>query len=125
MRRPLLEVIAASVADAKAAQEGGADRLEIVRDLDQGGLTPPFDLVEEIAAAVEIPIRVMLRETPDFDPTGIDRLAPYAGRLSWAGTTTFGPIDATLALLADRLDDPGAAARHRADAEAMVTNVRR
>ena len=54
-----------------------------------------------------------------------DRLAPYAGRLSWAGTTTFGPIDATLALLADRLGEPDAAARHRADAEAMVANVRR
>ena len=85
MKRPLLEVIAASVADAKAAQAGGADRLEIVRELGQGGLTPPLGLVEEIAAAVEIPIRVMLRETPDFDPTGIDRLAAYAERLSRLG----------------------------------------
>jgi copper homeostasis protein len=38
----MLEVIACSVADAVAAERGGADRLELVRDLNVGGLTPPL-----------------------------------------------------------------------------------
>ena len=42
---PLLEVIACSVADAVEAEKGGASRLEIVRDLGRGGLTPPLELV--------------------------------------------------------------------------------
>ena len=58
----LLEVIACSVEDAIQAEEGGADRLEIVSDLDVGGLTPPLELVREIRSEVNLPLRVMLRE---------------------------------------------------------------
>ncbi|MBZ5592386.1 MAG: hypothetical protein LAP39_09125 [Acidobacteriia bacterium] len=64
---PLLEVIACSVADAVAAERGGAGRLEIVRALEAGGLTPLLSLVKEIVAAVSIPVRVMLRENPGFE----------------------------------------------------------
>ena len=67
---PILEVIACSVADAIEAQRGGAGRLEIVRAMDAGGLTPPVSLVREILAAVSIPIRVMLRENSGFDAGG-------------------------------------------------------
>ncbi len=67
---PILEVIACSVEDAVAAERGGADRLEIVRSLDVGGLTPPVSLVREIVATVSIPVRVMLRENPGFEVTG-------------------------------------------------------
>lgn len=65
-----LEVIACSVADAVAAEAGGAHRLEIVCDLELGGLTPPVDLVRQIRAAVSIPLRVMLRENPGFEIGG-------------------------------------------------------
>jgi copper homeostasis protein len=64
---PLLEVIACSVADAVAAEKGGAGRLEVVRSPETGGLTPPTSLVKEIAAAVSIPVRVMLRENDGFE----------------------------------------------------------
>lgn len=64
---PLLEVIVSSIEDARAAAEGGADRLEIVRDLRAGGLTPPIDLVRAIAAEIELPLRVMLRENDGYD----------------------------------------------------------
>lgn len=57
----LLEVIVLTVADAVAAAEGGADRLEVVRDMRQGGLTPPLTLVRDIAAATPLPLRVMVR----------------------------------------------------------------
>lgn len=67
MKKLVLEVIACSVADAIAAQKGGANRLEIVSNLDCGGLTPNLDLVREIKAAVDIPLRVMLRESAGYD----------------------------------------------------------
>jgi len=62
----LLEVIVQTVEDARAAVQGGADRLEIVRDIAKGGLTPSRALVEDIAAAVSVPVRVMVRENAGF-----------------------------------------------------------
>jgi N-acylglucosamine 2-epimerase len=66
MSEYLLEVITCSVEDAQEAERGGAGRLEIVRDLHVGGLTPPLQLVREILDAVSIPIRVMIRERSDY-----------------------------------------------------------
>jgi copper homeostasis protein len=66
----LLEVIVASVEDAREAAAGGADRLEIVRDLELGGLTPPLALVREIVTTVATPARVMVRDSPNFTVSG-------------------------------------------------------
>ena len=66
---PILEVIAYSLTDAIEAEQGGAGRLEIVRELNRGGLTPSFDLVAEIKQHVNIPVRVMLRESDGFGVT--------------------------------------------------------
>ena len=62
----LLEVIVSSVDDAVAATEGGADRLEVVRDILVGGLTPSLSLVRAIQAATSLPLRVMVRENAGF-----------------------------------------------------------
>jgi copper homeostasis protein len=62
----LLEVIVQSVADARAAAQGGADRLEVVRAIRDGGLTPPVALVRAIAAEVPLPLRVMVRENAGY-----------------------------------------------------------
>lgn len=72
---PALEIIACSVADALAAQMGGAGRLEVVRAPEAGGLTPPISLVKEIAAAVSIPVRVMLRENDGFELANREELS--------------------------------------------------
>jgi copper homeostasis protein len=64
--QPVLEVIACTVADAVEAKRGGASRLEVVRNLELGGLTPSFDLVKEIKAAADLPLRVMVRESVGF-----------------------------------------------------------
>ena len=64
--RMLLEVIVQSVSDAREAARGGADRLEVVRNLEAGGLTPPHDLVRDIAAEVSLPLRVMVRENDGY-----------------------------------------------------------
>jgi copper homeostasis protein len=61
-----LEVIACSVADALTAERGGAHRIELISRFDLGGLTPPLDLVREVMSRVQIPVRVMLRESADF-----------------------------------------------------------
>lgn len=78
----MLEVIAETLEDAREAWKGGADRLELVRELDQDGLTPPVDLVESIAAQVPLPLRVMVREKNDFAAADLDLMAELASRLS-------------------------------------------
>jgi len=82
---PIVEVIVCSLADAIEAERGGAGRLEIVRELKRGGLTPSFDLVAEIKERVRTPVRVMLRESDGFGVTGeseIDRLCAAAERFA-------------------------------------------
>jgi copper homeostasis protein len=62
----LLEVIVQTLADAREAAAGGADRLEIVRNILDGGLTPPLSLVEAIAGEIRLPLRVMVRENAGY-----------------------------------------------------------
>jgi copper homeostasis protein len=62
----LIEVIAESVADAVAAEAGGSDRIELVRELNQDGLTPAPQLVREVCSAVGIPVYVMIRPRDSF-----------------------------------------------------------
>jgi copper homeostasis protein len=64
--RILIEVIVQSLADAREAARGGADRLEIVRDILAGGLTPPLSLVRAIAAETPLPLRVIVRENAGY-----------------------------------------------------------
>lgn len=70
-----LEVIACSLEDALAAEEGGATRIELTVRLDQDGLTPPLELAREVAGRVHIPVRAMLRDRPDFGVGSVDDLA--------------------------------------------------
>jgi copper homeostasis protein len=71
----LLEVIVTSVQDAIEAEVGGADRLELVRDLEVGGLTPSLELVNRVLAAVALPVRVMLREQASMSAGGMAGIA--------------------------------------------------
>src|SRR6476469_1613252 len=70
----LLEVIVTSVDEACEAEQGGADRLELVSDLASEGLTPQLSIVEQVLRAVSVPVRVMLRETESFEGTDDDEL---------------------------------------------------
>ncbi len=69
-----LEVIVTSAAEAEVAAKSGADRLELVRDLDTGGLTPELAIVRAVTAAVAIPVRVMLRENASMRVAGAAEL---------------------------------------------------
>jgi copper homeostasis protein len=87
-----LEVIASSADDAMAAEEGGADRLELVTDLGRGGMTPALDVVDGVLAAVKVPVRVMLRESEGHevaDPATRRRLVAIAREL---GTRPIGGV---------------------------------
>src|SRR3984957_9571136 len=57
----LLEVIATTVADARLAARAGADRLELITAMGEGGLTPSLGLIEAVVAAVDIPVNVIVR----------------------------------------------------------------
>ncbi|MBE1535157.1 copper homeostasis protein CutC [Actinomadura algeriensis] len=87
----LLEVIALTAADARAAQEGGADRLEVVADMAADGLTPDPDVLAAIRDATDLPLRVMLRANAGFRTTGaeLDRLRHAAAGLAEAGADGF------------------------------------
>lgn len=74
MTDPTLEVIACSVSDAIEANKGGANRLEVVRNLEYGGLTPSLELVRSIKSAVELPLRVMLRERVGYEINGDEEM---------------------------------------------------
>lgn len=65
----LLEVIAETIEDAQEAEQGGAGRIELVRDLSRGGLTPSPAVIEAVVKAVRLPVRVMVRETEPFTVT--------------------------------------------------------
>lgn len=60
-KRVLLEICVASVDDAIAAIEGGADRLEVNSALSLGGLTPSIGLFTEIRRRVSVPLIAMVR----------------------------------------------------------------
>jgi copper homeostasis protein len=63
----LIEVAAESVEDAVAAEQGGADRIELCAALDLGGLTPSIGLYQEVREATQLPVVVMIRPRPgDF-----------------------------------------------------------
>ena len=88
-KRAVLEVIALDVEDAVAARAGGADRLELVTDMAADGLTPTVATVAGIRAAVDIPVRVMLRLSDGFEAGDAPRVVRAARELRDAGAEEF------------------------------------
>src|SRR5438270_7130575 len=87
MPRLLLEVIVQTVVDAREAAAGGADRLEVVRAIHDGGLTPSIALVRAIAAETSLPLRVMVRENAGYGTAAgeLTALQRAAGELAALG----------------------------------------
>lgn len=86
---PLLEVIVLNAADARAAAAGGADRLEVVSDIADDGLTPTPKVVAEVRAACDVPLRAMLRPHAGFAAPKLDTLLESAAELTAAGADGF------------------------------------
>ncbi|HTX77383.1 MAG TPA: copper homeostasis protein CutC [Terracidiphilus sp.] len=64
MKAMLFELCAENLASALAAQEGGADRIELCAGLAVGGLTPPSQAMTEVVHALDIPVHVLIRPRP-------------------------------------------------------------
>ena len=74
----LLEVCVDSLASARAAIRGGADRLELCSALAMGGLTPYPELLQQIRRESNIPVRCLMRpRAGDFlyTPEEIEQMA--------------------------------------------------
>lgn len=61
MNRPPLEIAANSLGSALAAQEGGADRIELCDNLGEGGTTPSHGTLSITRDRVRIPLYVLIR----------------------------------------------------------------
>jgi copper homeostasis protein len=57
----ILEICVESVNRAVAAEQGGADRIELCRDLYSGGVTPSAATMQAARRQVRIPIHVLIR----------------------------------------------------------------
>lgn len=56
-----LEVIASSVADVYIAEQNGADRIELISGIKEGGVTPSYGLITQAVKATSLPVNVMIR----------------------------------------------------------------
>lgn len=91
-KKGLLEVCVDSLASARAAIAGGADRLELCAALAVGGLTPYVRLLQQIRQESDIPVRCLMRpRAGDFcyTPEEIDLLAFQILDLKNAGANGF------------------------------------
>lgn len=112
----LLEVVVLHPRDVPGADEGGADRLFVVADLEAGGLSPEPSIVSSVCRETEVPARVMLRLNDGLTTTGgelsrlvglaEDYLSMGASGLSFGFMTPDLDIDVEVCCyLADRLPE--------------------
>lgn len=88
----LLEVCVDSLASARAAIQGGADRLELCSALLAGGLTPYTALLRQIRQESSVPVRCLMRpRAGDFlyTPEEMDLLCRQVEELRLAGADGF------------------------------------
>ena len=88
----LLEICVDSLASARAAIRGGADRLELCSALALGGLTPYTALLRQTREESDIPIRCLMRpRASDFlyDQDETDLMARQMQELKAAGADGF------------------------------------
>ena len=88
----VLEICVDSLASARAAIRGGADRLELCSALMAGGLTPFEALLRQIRAESEIPVRCLMRpRAGDFlyTPEELAMLRSQIFQLKAAGADGF------------------------------------
>lgn len=109
----LLEVIALDAADAERAEAGGADRLAIYGELDDGGLSPTPKLVAQVRRATSIQLRVMVRLRDGYSTDGGEAIRLRGLMASYAEAGADGMIlgflnglgEVDVALIEELIDD--------------------
>lgn len=56
-----VEVIVTTLSEAIEAEQLGANRLELIADMENGGITPSFGTIRNVIEHVSIPVHVMIR----------------------------------------------------------------
>lgn len=56
-----IEIIVQNGAEAVEAERRGADRLELVSAIQEGGLTPSYGTIKQVLESVSIPVYIMIR----------------------------------------------------------------
>ncbi|MBI9069500.1 MAG: copper homeostasis protein CutC [Salinivirgaceae bacterium] len=77
MQQIILEACVETLSQAVHAEQKGAHRIELCADLDKDGLTPSLSLIQDVKAAVSIPIKVMIRPREGnyvYTPTEIQQM---------------------------------------------------
>ncbi len=84
----LLEVIATCADDIIKAVSGGADRIELVTGLQEGGMTPSLGFLEEAVNSSVVPVHVMIRphsRSFHYDPDDLRIMVKDIGAVRRAG----------------------------------------
>ena len=93
----MLEVCVDSVESAIAAEEGGADRLELCSSLVIGGVSPTAALYEAIRRRVALPVRAMVRPRfGDFLYTDFEKETMLAETSAWRALGIEGVVSGAL-----------------------------
>ncbi len=61
MKEYRFEICANSVASCRAAQEGGADRVELCAGIPEGGTTPSYGMIKNARESISIDLNVIIR----------------------------------------------------------------
>ena len=88
----VLEICVDSLASARAAIAGGADRLELCSALISGGLTPYEALLRQIRQESDIPVRCLMRPRPGdflYSPEEVEQMRQQIHCLKEAGADGF------------------------------------
>ncbi len=88
MKVPVFELCVTNLEDARAAESGGADRIELCSQLSIGGLTPDPDLMKKTIETLLIPVYVLIRPRAGgfvFTTAEFDQMKRQIGEAKTAG----------------------------------------
>ena len=75
MTKPLIELCVEGIDGFLAAQEAGADRVELCASLVEGGLTPSLATIRAAVKAAQIPVHVIIRPRGKGEVEGLTTAA--------------------------------------------------
>ena len=111
--------LACAIADARDDRDQVRSFLDVLHER-------KFNLVEDTTwTALTTMICVPIWHAADADLARVlyERLAPYAGQMTWNGLNTHGPVDGGLALLAATMGDRALTEEHLTTAREMVDRL--